>query len=101
MDGKECSERQSDGEPEGTRQKEAGVCVFTDEFPLAEGIFLGCIWYFLSSCKHSPPRSNRGHFCRMYLQRERCAGENRILVQEDTVLLEKLLSGLSSLGDPF
>lgn len=27
--GKECSERQSDGEPEGTRQKEARIYVFS------------------------------------------------------------------------
>lgn len=57
---------------------------------------LDCFWYFLSSCKHNPPRWNRGHFYsrEVVAERERCAGENRIPVQEETVLLEKHLSGL-------
>lgn len=50
--------------------------------------------HFLFSCKHDPPHSNRGHFCSGYLQRERHAGENRILVREEAVLLEEQLSVL-------
>lgn len=69
--------------------------IVTDGFPLVEGIFLDCIWHFLSSRKHGPPLFKQRTFMQQVLaERERCAGENKIPAQEETVLLEKQLSGL-------
>lgn len=69
---------QSDAEPEATWRKEARIYMFSlmKGFPVAEGAFLDCIWYFLSSSKPDPPCSNSRHFHSGYLWRERCAGEN-------------------------
>lgn len=68
---------QADMEPEAAWQKEAGVHLCTDErVSCSRRSLLDCIWYFLSSSKPDPPRSDSGHFCSGYLQRGRPAGEN-------------------------
>lgn len=74
--------------------KEARVYIFSlmKGFPVVEGAFLDCIWYFLSSSKPDPPCSNNGHFRSGYLRRERRAGEDRLLAQEETALLDERCS---------
>ena len=86
----------SDVEPEATWRKEARVYVFslTKGFPVVDGAFLDCIWYFLSSSKPDAPCSNGGRFRGGYLRRERRAGENRLLVREETALLDEQFSSL-------
>lgn len=85
---------QSDVEPEAMWSKEARVYIFSlmKGFPVVEGAFLDCIWYFLSSSKPDPPCSNSGHFRSGYLRRERHAGEGRVLAREETALLDERCS---------
>lgn len=86
----------SDREPEATCWGEARVDKFSlmKGFSVAEGAFLDCVSYFLSSSKPDPPRLNGGRFCSGYLWRERRAGENWLLVREETALLDERFSGL-------
>lgn len=63
-------------------------------FPVAEGAFLDCIWYFLSFSEPDSPHSNSGHFCSGYLQSKRRAGENSLLAREETALLGGRFPGL-------
>lgn len=44
--------------------------------------------------KPDPPCSSSGHFHSGYLPRERHAGENQLLAQEETALPDEPLSGL-------
>lgn len=85
---------QSDVEPETTWWKKARVYIFSlmKGFPVVEGAFLDCIWYFLSSSKPDPPCSKSGHFCSGYLWRERHAGEDRLLAWEETAILDEWCS---------
>lgn len=64
------------------------------KFLVVEGAFLDCIWYFLFLSKPSPPHSNSRCFCDGYLRREKHTGENQLLVQKETDLLDKWFPGL-------